>query len=136
MRFRQVVFVLGVVFSFAVGATAQEEALSDTLKAIAFSPDGKLLVSGSSNKTVSLWDFETGALLYKLEGHTEPINTVGFSADSKLIVSGADDELATVWDVNTGENLHTLTGHLHRVMAVEFSADGTNLATGGTGWAD
>lgn len=57
MRFRQVVFVLGVVFSFAVGATAQEEALSDTLKAIAFSPDGKLLVGGSSNKTVSLWDY-------------------------------------------------------------------------------
>ncbi|MDP6039958.1 MAG: hypothetical protein QGG64_15505, partial [Candidatus Latescibacteria bacterium] len=133
MRICMVVFILGAIFFCAVGADAQSGSVSDTLQTIAISPDGKLLASGSSNKTVSVWDFETGALLHTLKGHTEAVNSVGFSANSKLLVSGADDELAKVWDVATGENLNTLTGHLHRVMAVEFSADGTYLATGGAG---
>lgn len=132
-RICMVVFILGAIFFCAVGADAQSGSVSDTLQTIAISPDGKLLASGSSNKTVSVWDFETGALLHTLKGHTEAVNSVGFSANSKLLVSGADDELAKVWDVATGENLNTLTGHLHRVMAVEFSADGTYLATGGAG---
>ena len=133
MRFYQIAVVFAIVCAFTFGAQAQMGVPSDTLKAIAISPDGKLLASGSTSKVVTVWDFETGALLHTLQGHTEAVNSVNFSADSKLLASGADDVLAKVWDVATGENLHTLTGHVHRVMSVEFSADGSFLASGSAG---
>jgi len=59
---------------------------------VAFSPDGKQVVSGSHDETVRLWDAATRAALQRLEGHSGCVSSVAFSPDGKQVVSGSDDE--------------------------------------------
>jgi WD40 repeat protein len=74
--------------------------------AVAFSPDGKHIVSGSSDKTIRLWDAETGEMLQPpLEGHEDWVLAVAFSPDGKHIVSGSSDKTIRLWDAGTGEML-------------------------------
>jgi len=56
-----------------------------------FSQDSKLVASGSSDRTVRIWDASQGALLHTLEGHSNRVKSVVFSQDSKLVASGAND---------------------------------------------
>jgi WD40 repeat protein len=75
---------------------------------VAFSPDGKTLVSGSCDQTVRLWDICTGRCIRSLTGHTREIYSVSFSPDGQTVASGCADETARLWDVNTGECLKIL----------------------------
>jgi WD40 repeat protein len=77
---------------------------------VAFSPDGKQVVSGSHDKTVRLWDAVIGALLYTLEGHSDMVDSVAFSPNSKQVVSGSRDKTVRLWDAITGVLLQTLEG--------------------------
>lgn len=65
---------------------------TDLVLAVAFSPNGKLLVSGSSDETVRLWNVDTGHLLHTSEGHTGPVSAVAFSADGKAFWSGGNED--------------------------------------------
>ncbi|TDL24683.1 WD40 repeat-like protein, partial [Rickenella mellea] len=66
------------------------EGHTDYIRSVAFSPDGKHIVSGSDDKTIRVWDAETGTVtLDPLEGHTERISSVAFSPNAKHIVSGS-----------------------------------------------
>jgi WD40 repeat protein len=76
--------------------------------AVAFSPDNRLLASGSVDASVKLWDTATGQEVLTLAGHTQPINALAFSPDGNYIVSGSEDGSTKLWAAQTGELLATL----------------------------
>jgi WD40 repeat protein len=94
------------------------EGHSGRVRAVAFSPDGKLVVSGSEARMVGFWDAVTGASLQKLEGHSGWVTSVAFSPDGKLVVSRSDDRTVRLWDTATGAALQTLEGHSGWVSSV------------------
>ena len=62
------------------------------MTSVAFSPDGKRIVSGSGDRTVKVWDATTGQETLTLKGHTRTVRSVAFSPDGKRIVSGSEDK--------------------------------------------
>ncbi|KAK4149159.1 hypothetical protein C8A00DRAFT_47166 [Chaetomidium leptoderma] len=97
--------------------------------AVAFSPDGWLIVSGSYDGTVRVWDAATGAERRMLRGHSGSVRAVAFSPDGRLIVSGSSDKTVRVWDAATGAERRVL-GHSRPVCAVAFSPDGRLIVSG------
>ncbi|MEZ4939972.1 MAG: caspase family protein [Saprospiraceae bacterium] len=94
---------------------------------VAFSPDGRLLLSGSSDKTAKLWD-RNGQLLRTLSGHTGAVNAVAFAPDGKSILTAGSDNMLKHWDPETGKLLHTMQGL--NATALAFTPDGKFFAAG------
>jgi len=92
--------------------------------AYAFSADGRRIVSASDDKTLKLWDIQTGAELATLAGHRSSVNACAFSPDGRRIVSACQDSILKLWDAWTGAELATLAGHTMEVCACAFSPDG------------
>ncbi|CCA69054.2 hypothetical protein PIIN_02913, partial [Serendipita indica DSM 11827] len=90
---------------------------SDSVWAVAFSPDGSRIVSGSSDQTIRLWDAKTGEPVGEpLRGHSNSVLAVAFSPDGSRIVSGSHDDTIRLWDAKTGEPVgEPLRGHSNSV---------------------
>jgi WD40 repeat protein len=99
---------------------------------VAVSPDGKLVVSASGDRTIRLWDGKTGSPLRTLRGHPSGIYAVALSRDGRRILSGSDDGTIRLWDVATGRCIKTLRGgrQLDAVTAVAFTPDGQHAVSG------
>jgi len=108
------------------------EGHTDRVNSVAFSKDGKHIVSGSDDQTIRVWDAETGEVVVgPLKGHTNWVNSVAFSQDGKHIVSGSSDHTIRVWDAETGEVVvGPLKGHTDWVNSVAFSQDGKHIVSG------
>jgi hypothetical protein len=97
---------------------------------VAFSPDGRLLASGSLDATIKLWEVASGREVRTLTGPTGYVFSVAFSPDGRLLASGSSDTTIRLWEVATGSLVRTLTGHTDWVTSVAFSPDGRLLASG------
>ena len=102
-----------------------------TVDGVAYSPDGKRIVSAGSDHAIRVWDAVTGQLKLSLAGHTEPVFCVACRPDGGMIVSGSQDTTIKVWDATTGEATRTLVAHTDRVACVAYSPDGRWIASGG-----
>jgi eukaryotic-like serine/threonine-protein kinase len=98
--------------------------------AVAFSPDDRLIASGSADKKVKLWDAATGKEVRTLDGHTAHVTSLAFSPDGRRLVSAGADRTVRLWDTVTGKQLHCFEGHQGTVTSVAFSPDGRHVASG------
>jgi WD40 repeat protein/serine/threonine protein kinase len=101
------------------------------VNAVAVSPGGGIVISGSDDCTVRAWDAPGRKCLQVMTGHTQRVNRVAISADSRIAVSSGGDQSVRVWDVPSGACLHTLTGHVGEVRSVAVSATGRVAVSGG-----
>ncbi|WNF13017.1 hypothetical protein [Microcystis aeruginosa] len=103
---------------------------NDGVWSVSFSPDGKTLATGSEDKTIKLWNVETGQEIRTLTGHNDGVWSVSFSSDGKTLATGSEDKTIKLWNVETGEEIGTLSGHNGSVYSVSFSPDGKTLVSG------
>ena len=100
------------------------------MSTIAWSPDSKVLASGSDDKLIRLWDVERGRCLPQpLVGHHNYVYSVAVSPKGNMIVSGSYDEAVFLWDVRTARLMRSLPAHSDPVSGVDFVRDGTLIAS-------
>ena len=104
----------------------------ETISEIMYSPDGKLIASASWDKTIKLWNAETGKLINTLTGHKDGITSIAFSPDSQILISGSEDKTIKIWNIaEQPKVIKTLTGHTDSVKAVSVSPNGKLIASAG-----
>ncbi|MDQ1354155.1 MAG: hypothetical protein QG657_4464 [Acidobacteriota bacterium] len=101
---------------------------TDGVNSAVFSPDGKQILTASSDKTAKLWDREQNILVAQLNGHTDKVNSAVFSPDGSLILTASDDNTAKLWDLQ-GNLLAEFKGHTESVNSAVFSPDGKQILT-------
>lgn len=102
----------------------------DDVRAVALSPDGRLLATGGKDKLISLWEPESGRLQRRLSGHKKDIRMLAFVAGGRRLVSVSDDKQAILWDAKNGTQLRILGGHDDQIVHLAVSRDGRKLVTG------
>src|SRR5258708_3879671 len=106
---------------------------TDAVYAVAFSPDGKYLITASFDHTLKLWETATGKEVKTYggaTGHTKQVISVAFNQDGSMIASGSTDNTLKVWDVPVNAPIRSLKTN-DAVQAVALSPDGLKLAIGG-----
>ncbi|MDV7389792.1 hypothetical protein RZS08_00505, partial [Arthrospira platensis SPKY1] len=95
----------------------------DRVRSVAFSPDGRYVLTASNDRTARIWDAATGQSLHELTGHDQAVLCAAYSSDGKRIITGGEDNQALVWDVENGQPavIARLEGHSAAVTGVAFS---------------
>jgi WD40 repeat protein/serine/threonine protein kinase/tetratricopeptide (TPR) repeat protein len=126
-KMKWLVYVLSVGSGAVVGTL---DGHTDAIWEVAFSPDGKRLVSASADATARVWHVQTGQELVCFRGHSQVVNFAQFSPDGKRIASTGADKTVKIWDAATGAKPLTLLGHTGGCTGVGFSRDGRRIASG------
>lgn len=96
---------------------------TDAVNSVELSPDGKMLASGSNDKTVIIWDLATGKALKVLKGHVWKVTSVSWSSDGQNLVSTGNEGETIVWDVNSGQLLATIKKPGYNARSAAFNND-------------
>ncbi|NJO39172.1 MAG: protein kinase [Cyanobacteria bacterium CRU_2_1] len=108
---------------------SQKDAHTSLINAIAISPDGRYVLSGSDDRTIKLWEVATGKCLRTFKGHRERVFAVVFSPDRQHILSASDDQSIRLWSIATGGVVRTLDGH-QRLTSIALSPNGQFVLAG------
>ena len=104
----------------------------EAITQIQYSPDGQLIASASWDKTIKLWDAESGDLVDTLKGHENGINSIAFSPDGQTLISGSEGKTIKLWNLEGKPKLiKTLKGHTDSIKTVTVSPDGKLIASAG-----
>ena len=101
------------------------------VSAVTFSPDGKLLGSGGSDRTIRVWHADTGRLSQILSGHTGPVRALAFSTAGRHVASASADGTTRIWDIQSGKEVRAFSSQFGTVRSLAFSPDGKLLVGGG-----
>ncbi|WP_407681873.1 WD40 domain-containing protein [Pseudanabaena cinerea] len=101
---------------------------SGGVTSVAFSPDGKMIVTASLDSTIKLWNL-AGQEIQSFKGHSSIVSSVAFSPDGKTIATSSVDNTVKLWNL-AGKELQSFKGHSSIVSSVAFSPDGKTIATG------
>jgi WD40 repeat protein/uncharacterized caspase-like protein len=107
-----------------VWADALRPYVEGLVLSVAFSPDGRYLLTGEVDNTVGLWEVGTGREVRRFVGHTGAVRSVAFSPDGRWVLTGSKDQTARLWEVGTGREVRRFVGHTGAVRSVAFSPDG------------
>ena len=102
---------------------------TDTVRGIAWNPDGTRVVTTSDDGTARIWNARTGDQITILLGHHRDVRSSGWSYDGGRIVTASGDGTARIWDARTGSLLKTLRGHEAAIRSVAWSRDGEQIVT-------
>ncbi|KAH8800337.1 hypothetical protein F5884DRAFT_891236 [Xylogone sp. PMI_703] len=105
------------------------EGHNDSVEAVTFSPDGKVIASSSRDNIIRIWETTTGALKQTLECRSNWVYALDFSPDGKTLSSTSSDKTIQLWDTMTWTWKQTLEGHTEIINSVSFSPDGKTLAS-------
>jgi len=97
--------------------------------AMIFTPDGKLLITGSRDASIKFFEMPTLTEIRTLKGHNAWVRALAVSPDGKVLASASDDHTIKLWDIEAGRHFRTLKGHTGPVRGLAFSPDGVYLAS-------
>ena len=97
---------------------------------ISVSTDGKLALSGSTDRSAILWDMSSGAAIRTLRGHTDMVSAVALSPDCRYALTGGHDGIAMLWSLATGQAVCIYQGPAVEVSSVAFTPDGKYMLSG------
>ncbi len=104
---------------------------ADAVKAVAFGPDSRSLVSGSEDNTIRVWDASTGSFVRSFDGHLGSVEAVTVSADAQHLLSASRDRTLRLWDFATGACIRVMEGHEDVVRSAAFTGDARYALSGG-----
>ncbi|MHC4843382.1 MAG: WD40 domain-containing protein, partial [Planctomycetota bacterium] len=114
-------------FERAGGIAVIQTGHSSAVTAVAFSASGRLVLSGSEDGTLKLWEVTTGREIRTLTGHSSSVTAVCFSPNGRFALSGSDNGRVMLWEVSTGQIIRSLKGNSSRIKSVAFSPDGRSV---------
>ena len=120
------------VLDLSLETVLQLPRLGSSVSAVAFSPDGRLIVSGNTDKSVRLWDPAGGDALHTLRGHQDTVVAVAMDPRGERVASGGRDRTVRLWDASTGECLAVFLGHDAPVRRISFTSSGEEVVSVGT----
>lgn len=116
------------IYSLADGHEIKTLEMANTER-IDVAPNGNFIAAATLDKSVFIWNIQTGNQAFTLSGHKKYIRDVAFSSGGKMLASCSEDNMVILWDIEKGVAIHTFSGHSDNVTSISYSNDGTMLAT-------